>query len=125
MPRVVIKSDVYPQWSKAKYWAFVRSGLRRLWSRWPIKYVVKKNARRKNQSDNARLKWEFQCNKCKKWFPDKFVTVDHIIQCGTLREYSDLPQFVKTLLCGAENLQVLCDDCHSLKTKKERADKNK
>lgn len=123
MARKVIKSDKCPQWSRAKYFAFIRSGLRRLWSKYPIKFEVKKKVRRKSQSSNKRLKWEFSCAICKGWFPDKFTTVDHLEPCGSLSSYDDLPRFVEKLLCGEDNLQVLCDSCHQLKTNKERSDK--
>lgn len=120
MARQIIKSEVYPAWSRSKFFTFIRSGLRRLWSRWPPKYELKKKVRRKNQSTNRKLKWEYQCKKCTKWFADKLISVDHIVACGTLLDYNDLPNFVKNLLCGEDNLQVLCKKCHQSKTTSER-----
>jgi hypothetical protein len=51
---------------------------------------------------------------------DKEVSVDHIIPAGSLRSFSDLPQFVEILFCEADNLQVLCHACHGRKTLNER-----
>lgn len=120
--RIQTKSPV-DGWSSAKYFTFIRSGLRKLWSKYPVKFAVKKQARRKSQSSNKRLKWEFQCKECSGWFPDKETTVDHITPCGTLKSYDDLPKFVERLLCDHTNLQVLCDKCHLLKSNNERSRK--
>jgi hypothetical protein len=58
---------------------------------------------------------------CKKWFKDKEVEVDHIVACGSLKEYSDLPGFIQRLFCEPEDLQILCKDvCHKKKTDSER-----
>jgi 5-methylcytosine-specific restriction endonuclease McrA len=111
----------YPEWSEAKFWAFLRSGLRAKWTRWPPKYEVLRKAKRPYIGDNKRQKHEFQCASCAGWFPQKSVTVDHIIPAGQLRSWEDLPGFAERLFCSADGLQVLCDVCHLAKTKEERA----
>lgn len=107
-------------WTRSRYFGFIRSCLRRAWSRYPVKYKVLNDARRPYKGDDKRTKWEYQCQKCKKWYKTKEVNVDHKVPCGTLRDYSDLPHFVETLFCGKENLQVLCSDCHNIKTKEDK-----
>lgn len=111
--------EAYPEWSEAKFWSFIRSGLRAKWSRWPPKYQVLSDAKRNSKSDNKRLKYEFQCNECREWFPNKEVSVDHIVPVGTLRSYEDLPAFVQRLFVGVDKLQVLCSTCHNKKTRTE------
>lgn len=106
--------------TESAFWSMIRSVLRnksRFWE--PIK-VCKMNARRKYTGSRKQQKWEYQCNQCKQWFPDKEINVDHIRPAGQLRDASDLPQFVETLFCEVENLQVLCASCHDLKTKQEK-----
>jgi len=76
-------------------------------------------ARRTSQSDNKRLKWEYQCNHCNKWFPDKDVQVDHIVPVGTLKCAEDLIGFLERLT-PEEGFQVLCKECHNTKTQSER-----
>ena len=110
-------------WSEARFWSFIRSALRSAWSRYPPKYIVVANARRVSQSANKKLKWEFQCNSCKGFFPQKETSVDHIKPAGTLRCYEDLPKFVEQLFVGVDDLQVLCSVCHQIKTQQERKDK--
>ena len=110
----------YPAWTEARYWSFLRSALRAAWSKWPPKYECLKRAKRPSQSENKRLKHEFQCNHCKGWFAQKNVAVDHITPVGTLRTYDDLAGFVQRLFVSVEALQVLCDACHHVKTQRER-----
>ena len=50
----------------------------------------------------------------------KQISVDHIEPVGTLRDYDDLPNFVRRLFVDEEGLQILCKDCHDKKTQAER-----
>lgn len=95
----------------------IRSCLRQK-SRWwkPIaeaKKAVRKTVRGK------RHKYEYQCNDCKKWFKDKEIEVDHIIEAGSLRNGDDLKGFVERLFCEIDGLVVLCKPCHRTKTNKQ------
>lgn len=109
--------------TEAQFWSMIRSALRNKSRWWKPITNCKLHARRRNQGKNKRLKWEYQCAKCKNWFPEKEVAVDHIIPAGSLQGYEDLPEFVKRLFCEEDGLQVLCNDCHDLKTKRERDEK--
>ena len=53
----------------------------------------------------------------------KEVEIDHIISCGSLKCYDDLPGFVERLFCEADNIRVVCKPCHKAHTKKSREDK--
>jgi len=111
-------------WTDSRYFGFIRSALRAAFRRYPPKYQVIQEAKRKKKrgkaDKNGRQKWEYKCAECKKHWPNKVVIVDHIEPAGSLRSYSDLPQFVERLFCGPEGLQVLCKPCHHLKTMEER-----
>ena len=106
--------------SEAAFWSFIRSALRQK-SRWwkPIS-VCKMNARRDYTGPGKRQKYEYQCKKCKKWWPEKQINVDHIIPAGSLNTAQDLPQFVENLFCEQDNLLVLCETCHNTKTQLEK-----
>lgn len=110
-------------WTSAKYFSFIRSALRSAFRKYPVKYQVKAEASRPYVGTDKRRKKEYQCNVCKGWFADKEVAVDHIIPCGSLKTYEDLPRFVETLFCQSDNLQIICDSCHRIKTNKERAER--
>ena len=107
----------YPEWTDARFYSFLRSALRTASTRWPPKYIVLNNAKRKSQSDNKRLKWEFQCALCNEWFPQKQISIDHIVPCGTLKSFDDLPEFCRRLFVGTSKMQALCKPCHDNKTK--------
>jgi len=50
----------------------------------------------------------------------KETQVDHIVSCGSLRSFEDLPGFTERLLCEASGLQIVCKACHQAKTNEER-----
>ena len=122
MPRVE-KNRAGGTWSEARYFSFIRSALRSAFRKYPVKYQVKTEASRPYVGPDKRRKKEYQCNVCKGWFADKEVAVDHINPCGSLKTYEDLPRFVSTLFCEKENLQIICDSCHRIKTNKERTER--
>jgi 5-methylcytosine-specific restriction endonuclease McrA len=109
--------------TESAFWGFIRSALRRKSMYWKPVAQAKKNAKRDYKGPNKRQKFVYLCNECNKLFKDKEVNVDHIIPAGTLRSAKDLPVFVENLFCEVDNLQVLCDTCHNIKTQKERQKK--
>lgn len=111
-------SDKVPQWTKARYWQFLRSALRSAWTKYPVRYAVLQTNRK--AATGQRHKWEYLCVECKNWFLQKDIQVDHIIPAGTLSNYDDLPAFTEKLFCSAEDLQIMCKPCHKLKTAEER-----
>lgn len=115
--------EAWPQWTEAKFWSFLRSGLRAKWSRWPPKYAVLAAATRPYNGPNKRQKKETQCAECKKWHPQKDISVDHITPVGTLRCYEDLPDFCRRLFVGIDKLQCLCKACHDRKTYAENQER--
>ena len=112
-------------WTEARYFSFIRGLLRGGFNKYPVKFKVKTANRRKNKQTK---RFEYPCKICNGWFPDKETQVDHIRPCGSLKTFSDLPDFVSTLFCEADNLQVVCKECHQKKTNDEgrvRRAKNK
>ena len=110
--------EAYPVWTTARFWSFIRAGLRGMYRRWPPKFTVLKNSRRAVKK--GRQRWEFQCALCSKWFKQTEVEVDHLIPAGRLNTYDDLPLFVSRLFCPEDKLQCVCKVCHKKKTKEEK-----
>ncbi len=124
MGRRVERTRAGGTWTEARYFSFIRSALRLASSKYPVKFQVKADARRnKPKGAEGRHHYEFQCKECDGWFPDKEISVDHIQPAGSLKKYDDLPGFVERLFCEADNLQVLCNECHNVKTQAERKKK--
>lgn len=123
MPRQrVERTHAGGTWTKARYFAFIRGLLRNGFSRYPVKHQVKKAAARIKKGTK---RFEYQCAKCNKYWPNSQVEVDHIKPAGSLKEYDDLPGFVERLFCEPSNLQVLCKSCHLKKTNAEKAARKK
>ena len=106
--------------TESAFWSFIRSALRQKSRWWKPITQCKLSSRRPYKGPLKRQKFEYQCNKCKKWFPEKKINVDHIQPAGSLNCSADLPGFVERLFCEVDNLQVLCTQCHDIKTKNER-----
>ncbi len=121
--KLVEKSRCAGTMSEAMYWSFIRSALRQKSRWWKPITQCKINAKRPYKGPNKRQRFEYQCNKCKQWFPEKEVAVDHIIPAGSLNNADDLKGFVGRLFCEINGLQCLCSDCHDAKTKLEKIKK--
>jgi hypothetical protein len=106
--------------TESAFWSFIRSALRQKSRWWKPITECKMKARRAYKGPNKRQKFEYLCNNCKTWFPEKQINVDHIVGAGSLNCGQDLPGFVDRLFCEQDNLQVLCTTCHDHKTKLEK-----
>ena len=106
--------------TESAFWSFIRSALRNKSRWWKPITTCKQKSKRAYKGPNKRQKFEYQCNKCKEWFADKNIQVDHKIPAGSLNCAQDLPGFVERLFCEVDGLQILCSTCHNIKTQKEK-----
>lgn len=106
--------------TEAAFWGGIRSALRQKSRWWKPIAEAKLLARRKYKGPNKRMKWEYKCAKCKKYHRADGINVDHIHPAGTLKKADDLPGFVERLFCEVKGLQILCTNCHDIKTNLER-----
>lgn len=116
----IVKTRNAGTMTESAFWSFIRSALRQKSRWWKPITECKMKARRPYKGPNKRQKFEYQCNTCKLWFPEKKINVDHMVPAGSLNTGQDLPGFVERLFCEQENLQVLCETCHDKKTKLEK-----
>lgn len=116
------KGTIEEQEQRSKFTA-LRYFLRRCWVKWPERSACIQSAKRPYVGDNKRQKWEYQCNICKNWYKwvKKEMVVDHIIPAGTFLCDADYKTFIPGLFCDRSNLQVLCSNCHKIKTAQERS----
>ena len=98
------------------FWSMIRSALRQSSRWWKPAALAKLNARRKYIGPNKLQKWEYNCVGCNKWFKEKEIAVDHIVECGELRCPQDLAGFIERLFTE-DGFQILCKaKCHHKKT---------
>jgi 5-methylcytosine-specific restriction endonuclease McrA len=105
---------------QTNFYTWLRSGLRKLSRRWPPIFEALAAAKVPYIGDNKRRKFSYICAECTGEFDAKSVSVDHITPAGQLNNKEDIADFVEKLFCDASGLQVLCDECHNIKTYMER-----
>lgn len=110
----------HPEWSISRFWSFVRSALRAAWLKYPVRYKVLDSAKVKYDGPDKRTKWLYRCNVCNSLVKSKDIQVDHLVDAGSLKDYSDLPGFVERLFCGEEHLQAICVPCHKKLTQERK-----
>jgi len=104
--------------------SFIKSGLRRMSTRWKPKYLCKTAARHheKLPNETGRFVFHSKCNDCKKVVPETTATVDHIQPIINPEVgFTNWDDVIMALFCEVDDLQVLCTSCHTAKTKKEKA----
>jgi len=114
------------QWSNARFNSFIKSALRAASSRWPVKYVVLKEAatEKKINWKTGRVAQHYQCASCKEEFPLKEVQVDHINPViNPATGFVSWDEVITRMFCEKEGFQVLCKVCHAAKTLAERQHK--
>lgn len=108
-------------WTESFVLSRIRAVLRRLSMQMPSVRLVKLANRRKYTGPNRQQKFEYRCEVCNEWFPEKGVQVDHKEPAGSMKTFEDVGVFARKLLfCGTEHLQVLCRKHHNEKTQAER-----
>lgn len=113
------------------------SQLRGIYRRYPPYYLIR-NANKQSYTEKSKhgkdlKRVKFQCAQCKEWFKNSNISVDHLdpvvdpikgfprLENGE----ADWNTYIKRLYCPIENLQILCDLCHQIKTGKEKKRRNK
>lgn len=113
------------KWTKARYESFIKGVLRKGSTRWPPKYEVLNQAKRGKRINEStgRLAEHYECAECGKEFPAKFICVDHIEPVVPVSGFVSWDSVVERMFCEVGGLQVLCKDCHKIKTEKERLER--
>ena len=102
--------------TEAQYFFKIRAILRNGFRYWKPAYIALERASRPSQSTNKRLKKEYKCAMCGKWFKRTDVEIDHIEECGSLSCYDDIVPFLKRLTKeNPDDFQILCKEDHKKK----------
>ena len=102
----------HPAWTQARFFSFLRSALRKAWQKWPPKYKALDRQAVPYKGKDKRRKKNYICESCGEEFMKAEVEVNHVVPCGSLRSFEDLPGFVQRMFVGEDKLEVLCKECH-------------
>lgn len=111
------------QYNKVK--SAVRSAIRKEFTRSDhYKEFLKLN--RVEWYKGKRLRVSYKCADCSELHSGGNINVDHIIPIGSgvYNGLGDAERFYTLVFCSYDNLQVLCKDCHKVKTKLENKSKS-
>ena len=110
---------------EAKLKNFVVSQLRGSFRKYYVKYEVLNEAKteKKVNASTGRIAQHYRCNGCKKEFVQSQVQIDHVCQVIKATGFTTWDDYINSLFCSKENLQVLCLTCHKAKTKEENAER--
>lgn len=98
---------------------WLRSALRRVWSKHPIKLGLLQKKRYKSVVGNRAI-FVIKCERCEKPTKQADIEVNHKVQAGsfTLETFGEWVQ--RLLIVKEEELELLCKDCHGVQTYSER-----
>ena len=106
--------------TESEHMGKIRSALRRLSRFWKPALAALKGAERPYVGPNKRQKYEYQCAACNDFYIRKSVQINHIVPCGTLKSYEDIPSFLGRLFCeDVQGYSILCTECHKAETKEQ------
>lgn len=111
------------RWTEAKYTSFIMSNLRNSSRKWAVNTDVLKEARVRRGF--------YLCAGCKEEVPATIIkdgrkrnnnNVDHIVPViDPTKGFVSWDDAIARLFSEKDNLQVLCWDCHKIKSDKEKA----
>lgn len=115
-------AEKQPKWTQGKLNSFIKSALRSASQRYPPKYEALNKAfvGKQVNSKTGRIGKHYICNACKGIFPASEVQVDHLETVVPLDGFVTWDDVIERMFCGVEGLQILCKQCHLIKTKKEK-----
>lgn len=111
------------QWTASRMASFIKGGLRTLSRKWPPKYETLKRALvgRRLDPSTGKMSNRYQCAGCGNLFKQADVQVDHIDPVVSVTDgFIDWNEYIMRMFCEADGLQVLCSECHGIKTQNER-----
>lgn len=113
------------EWTESRYHSFIKSGLRSASQRWPPKYACLNDAcvGQKINHLTGRIAKHYKCANCSVDYPAKFVQVDHINPIVSTGGFTTWDALIENLFCERDKLQVLCKDCHKIKSKQENIER--
>lgn len=110
-------------WTEGRFNSFIKSTLRSGSQRWPPKYKALNEAKqgKKINESSGRLAEHYKCAACGDNYPAKNIQVDHIYPVIDPNiGFTTWDDVIKRMFCEQKDFQILCRECHTLKTKLEK-----
>ncbi|MBI0275429.1 hypothetical protein I6H07_06215 [Hafnia alvei] len=106
--------------TEGEYLNWLRSSLRRVWSKHPVKLGLLQSKRVRQKSSTGRMIWHYECQRCNKSFKASEIEVNHKKTVGSLNK-DNFGQFATNMLMvEGSDLEILCHECHGIITYIER-----
>ena len=126
----VEKTRADGRWTEARYKGFIRSTLRKAWMVWAPNNQTKRNARIERGvykcAGYNRNSHGAKASVLVKGKRQNNIFTDHIDPVVDPAEgFTTWDEYIERLFCESTNLQVLCRECHNLKTADEKAIRSK
>lgn len=100
--------------------SMIRGAIRQVWMKAPNKLAFLEQQRIADMNPNTRTKWLFKCNICTGKFKSDDIEVDHIKGNHKFTELSEFNTYCESILnAPISGMQVLCKECHPIKTLSE------
>lgn len=111
-----------PWKTEGAFWVWVRGGLRKLWSKHPVKLEYIKVNRRRISNPNEKSRkahptvWGMTCEICGVDHLQSNIQIDHISETGVkFTCLEDIESYAEHLfMVDFESLRALCKNCHSV-----------
>lgn len=111
------------QWTAARMRSFISSALRAATRRWGPKHEALKKAcvGKKLNAATGKEIYHYKCAGCGKLFKGADVAVDHINPVvDPDKGFQGWDIYITRMFCEVAGFQVLCNECHSIKTQNEK-----
>lgn len=109
--------------TEAKIKQLIRNAVREEWMKCDTKLAFIASSKVPDTDPNTRRRFKLQCNCCKQWFSESEIEVDHIVgEHSFTNLLGDLVAWINAILnVKFSDLQILCVECHKIKTRAEGA----
>lgn len=110
-------------WTASRMASFIKSVIRMGSRKWPQKYEALNRALIGKRLDprTGKMSNRYKCAGCNNLFKATEVQVDHIDPVVSVEDgFIDWNEYIMRMYCEADGFQILCSECHGVKTENER-----
>jgi hypothetical protein len=107
--------------TESQIMSILRGAIREKWMYAANKLAYLNKAIVPDDDPKTRRRWKAQCEHCKEWFGKNDIQIDHIKGEHSLKSPTEVFEFYDSIMnIGFDEMQALCEPCHSIKGAMER-----